>query len=119
MTEVCKDCGLLHISSNKMDEVKENIPTAEIADKLSNFFKIFADPTRIKILHALSETELCVLDLSLILEISQSAMSHQLKLLKLNHLVKSRKDGKSVFYSLDDDHIKEVLTQGLSHIKHI
>ena len=85
---------------------------------LAETFKALGDPTRIKILHALSQQELCVCDLVEVLEMSQSAVSHQLRFLRNVRLVKHRKQGKMVFYSLDDDHIINLFNQGLAHVRH-
>ena len=83
---------------------------------LAEFFKVFADSTRIKILYALSGGELCVCDIWQSLGMTQSAVSHQLRILKQMHLVKYRKEGKTVYYSLDDDHIQSILEAGLEHV---
>ena len=88
---------------------------AELSD-LSDLFKVFGDETRFKILFALFEKELCVGDIAESLNISQSAISHQLKLLKQSRLVKGRRDGKLIFYSLADDHVSTVIAQGLEHV---
>ena len=88
---------------------------AELSD-LSELFKVFGDETRLKILFALFEKELCVGDIAESLNISQSAISHQLKLLKQSRLVKGRRDGKLIFYSLADDHVSTVIAQGLEHV---
>ncbi len=83
---------------------------------LAELFKVFGDPTRIRILHTLSEEELCVQDIADKLSMSQSAISHQLRLLKQMSLVKFRRDGKTMFYSLADDHVSTILNQGLDHV---
>ncbi len=84
--------------------------------RLADLFKAFADPTRVKILRALSVSELCVCDLAAIINLSQSAISHQLRLLRMARLVKFRKAGKMVYYSLDDEHVRRLIDQGLKHI---
>lgn len=84
---------------------------------LSELFKVFGDSTRIRILFVLFEAEVCVCDLAEALNMTQSAISHQLKILKQNKLVKSRRDGKSVFYSLADDHVRTIISMGLEHIE--
>lgn len=84
---------------------------------LSEFFKVFADSTRIKILFVLREGEKCVNDIAAGLEMSQSSISHQLRVLKQNRLVKFRRDGKTIYYSLADDHVVNILCQGLEHIE--
>ena len=90
----------------------------EFIHELAEFFKIFGDATRIRILQTLLEGERNVGDLADVLEMSQSAVSHQLRVLRQNDLVKYRKEGKTVFYSLDDEHIRMVLEQGMTHLRH-
>lgn len=90
----------------------------EMAYDLADFFKIFGDSTRIKILYALLDNELCVGDLVKILNTTQSAISHQLRILRQNDIVKFKKEGKTVVYSLDDDHVSILLAKGLEHIRH-
>jgi len=84
---------------------------------LAEVFKVFGDSTRIKILYVLFEAELCVCDIAQLLNMTQSAISHQLRILKQNRLVKNRRDGKSVFYSLADSHVKTIISQGMEHIQ--
>ena len=84
---------------------------------LAEVFKVFGDSTRIKILYVLFEAELCVCDIAQLLNMTQSAISHQLRILKQNRLVKNRRDGKSVFYSLADGHVKTIISQGMEHIQ--
>lgn len=88
-------------------------------EKLAILFKMFADDTRVKILISLAEREKCVNDISLSVNVSQSAVSHQLKLLKDAKLVKSQKDGRVITYSLDDDHVHTIINMGLEHVRHI
>lgn len=83
---------------------------------LAELFKIFGDPTRIRILYAMLDTERCVNDIAGVLEMSQSSVSHQLRILKTSKLVKSRREGKSIFYSLDDEHVRSILNMGMEHI---
>lgn len=83
---------------------------------LAELFKIFVDPTRIRILYAMLDTERCVNDIAGILQMSQSSVSHQLRILKTSKLVKSRREGKSIFYSLDDEHVRAILNMGMEHI---
>ena len=90
----------------------------EDARQVAELFKILGDPTRVKILHALSARELCVCDIAAVVAMGQSAVSHQLRLLRGARLVKYRKEGKMVWYSLDDAHISLLLAQGLEHIQH-
>lgn len=101
---------LLSIVREKMLEETELYDLAEL-------FKVFGDSTRIRILFVLFETEVCVCDLAQALNMTQSAISHQLKILKQNKLVKSRRDGKSIFYSLADDHVRTIIAQGREHIE--
>ncbi|ONI38603.1 hypothetical protein AN639_07425 [Candidatus Epulonipiscium fishelsonii] len=100
------------------EEIQSLIADEEVSENLSFFFKTFSEPIRIKILLAMLHTEICVQDLAILLEVSQPRVSNQLKLLKLNKLVKSRKEKNNVFYSLDDKHIQNILSIGLDHISH-
>ena len=94
-----------------------HMPKEEELYGLADLFKIFSDPTRIKILYVLSESELCVCDIAEKLDMTQSAISHQLKILKQSKLVKNRREGKAVFYSLADSHVKTIMRQGLDHVQ--
>ena len=84
---------------------------------IADLFKIFGDSTRVRILWALNESEMCVCDISALLNMTQSAISHQLRLLKQSNLVKNRKDGKVVYYSIKDEHVKDIFSQGFLHIR--
>ena len=95
--------------------VKEKIPQDELLYELADFFKVFGDTTRIKILCALISSEMCVCDLSVLLNMNQSAISHQLRVLKQANLVKYRKEGKVVYYSLKDEHVEQIFQQGFTH----
>ncbi|NMA84335.1 MAG: helix-turn-helix transcriptional regulator [Epulopiscium sp.] len=95
-----------------------NMPPQEDLQNLAQLFKVFGDHTRVRIIHALFQCEMCVCDLACLLGITQSAVSHQLRVLKQTNIVKHRREGKVVYYSLDDDHIKEIFAIGLSHIQH-
>ena len=97
--------------------VAEKMPAEEELYDLSELFKVFGDSTRIRILFVLFEAEVCVCDLAAALHMTQSAVSHQLRILKQNRLVKSRREGKSVFYSLADNHVRQIIDQGLEHIE--
>ena len=108
------ECSILH--EDIIKKVKKNMPSENDLYDLADLFKIFGDTTRIRILSALFEAEMCVCDIAFLLQMSQSAISHQLRVLKQARLVKNRKEGKIVFYSLDDDHIKTIFDQGLVHI---
>jgi ArsR family transcriptional regulator len=106
------------IHEDVVNRVKENLPDDELLGEAADFFKVFGDKTRIKILLALLDSEMCVCDIACLLDMSQSAISHQLRVLKNSNLVKNRKDGKVVYYSLDDEHVKEIIGQGIVHIRH-
>lgn len=97
-------------------EKEIEMPDDEVLYDLAELFKVFGDSTRIKILYALLETELCVYDIARLLNLSQSSVSHQLRILKTSKLVKFRRDGKSVFYSLDDEHVREIISMGMEHV---
>ena len=100
-----------------VEAVHGNIPDDDVLYDLAELFKVFGDSTRIKILYVLSEAEMCVCDIAQILNMTQSAISHQLKILKQSKLVKNRREGKAVFYSLADGHVKTIMRQGLDHIE--
>ncbi len=104
-----------HLTEKEAEKLKNSLPLEEEIQDLSDFFKIFGDPTRIRILFLLKEGEYCVHDISTLIEMQQTAVSHQLKLLRHARLVKYRKDGKQVFYSLNDEHIEKILAVGLEH----
>lgn len=110
-------CEITTIHEDVIQKVKENMPEENILYNLGDFFKLLGDGTRIKILNALFYSEMCVCDIAALLGMTQSAISHQLRVLKQGRLVKHRKEGKSVYYSLDDEHIKHIIEQGLAHIK--
>ena len=94
----------------------QSVPEKEILDQIAELFKGFADPTRVHILSLLAQQELCVTDIADAVELSQSAISHQLRILKQMHLIKYRRDGKNLLYSLADDHVKTILEMGLEHV---
>ena len=93
-----------------------NVPERETLEQIADLFKGFADPTRVHILSLLEQQELCVTDIAEAVELSQSAISHQLRILKQMHLIKYRREGKNVLYSLADDHVKTILQMGLEHV---
>ena len=111
----CCDAQELH--SDLLTIVNEQMPPEEELYNLAELFKIFGDSTRIRILFVLFEAEVCVCDLAHALNMTQSAISHQLRILKQNKLVKNRREGKSIFYSLADDHVRTIIAQGLEHIE--
>ncbi len=96
-------------------KIKSLMPEDEILYDLADLFKVFGDTTRIKILYVLFESEMCVCDIAQILNMTQSAISHQLKVLKQSKLIKYRRDGKTVLYSLSDDHVRTIIDQGVEH----
>lgn len=108
------ECTIIH--EDIINGVKNKMPPEETLYDLAELFKVFGDSTRIKILWALSEAEMCVCDISSLLNMTPSAISHQLRFLKQAKLVKSRKEGKNVFCSLDDEHVKQIFDLGLIHI---
>lgn len=108
------DCDVIH--EDIVNLIKNKMPQEETLYDLADFFKVFGDSTRIRILWALDEAEICVCDIAFLLNMTQSAISHQLRILKQANLVKNRKEGKIVFYSLNDEHVKQILNQGLIHI---
>jgi len=108
------DCDVIH--DDVVNKVKGKMPEEETLYDLAELFKVFGDSTRIRILWALDEAEMCVCDIAYLLNMTQSAISHQLRVLKQANLVKNRKDGKIVFYSLEDEHVKRIFDQGLIHI---
>lgn len=111
-----EQCSVNVIHQEIIDEVKGKLPAEETLYDLAELFKVFGDTTRIKIICALFESEMCVCDLSNLLNMTQSAISHQLRVLKATRLVKFRREGKVIYYSLDDEHIKEIFDAGLNHI---
>ena len=114
-TEVeCCDVTCIHNENVKL--ALEQMPDEELLNSLAAFYKAFADGTRVKILYVLQKSEMCVCDLAEILGVTQSAVSHQLRMLKQMKLVKNRRDGKTVYYSLADGHIQSIISQGMEHI---
>lgn len=109
-------CGFLCVHERTVEQVLSQMPTDEHLYDLAELFKVFGDSTRIKILYALFEAELCVCDIAQLLNLTQSAVSHQLRVLKNARLVKPRREGKTVFYSLADDHVRRIIAQGMDHI---
>ena len=107
-------CRIIH--EDILRAVRKQMPDPVHLRDLADFFKLFGDPTRIGILWALCEHEMCVCDLCALLNMKQSAVSHQLKILKQSRIVRNRREGKVVYYSLDDDHIRNVLNIGMQHV---
>ncbi|MDX9800737.1 MAG: metalloregulator ArsR/SmtB family transcription factor [Spirochaetia bacterium] len=116
-TEDSKDAQLKEDCAPVSSNLLESIPVDEEVQDLSEFFRVLGDPTRLRILSILSEKPLCVHKISEALDMQQTAISHQLKILRHNRLVKYRKEGRHVFYSLKDSHIDEIISTGLEHIK--
>lgn len=117
--EVCKEelCESNETHEDLLKIVDETLPEETELYDLAELFKVFGDSTRIRILFVLFEAEVCVCDLAKALNMTQSAISHQLRILKQNKLVKSRREGKSIFYSLADDHVRTIINQGREHIE--
>ena len=110
-------CDAVEVHENLLKIVNETMPEETELYDLAELFKVFGDSTRIRILFVLFEAEVCVCDLAQVLQMTQSAISHQLKILIQNKLVKSRREGKSIFYSLADDHVRTIIAQGCDHIE--
>lgn len=110
------DCNVIH--QNIVDEISKKIPDESTFFKLADFFKLIGDTTRLKILFVLDKEETCVCDIANILSMSKSSISHQLATLRRSGIVKCRKQGKEVYYSLDDDHVNKVFEIAMNHINH-
>ncbi len=110
-------CEYLCANDKTVKKLEENMPEDEILYELAELYKIFGDSTRIKILYALFEAELCVCDIAKLLKLTTSAVSHQLRTLNRARLVKYRRVGKNVIYSLSDDHVRTIINQGINHIE--
>ena len=111
----CEKCFMV---AERIERIRNNLVKEEILYDIADFFKVLGESTRLKIMYALSNGEVCVGELSESLNISQSSVSHQLRILRQNDLVKFRKQGKTVFYSLDDAHVESLLSQSLEHLLH-
>jgi len=109
-------CDFIHVHEDIVEKVRQGIPTEDTLYDLTELFRIFGDSTRVRILYVLFESEMCVCDIAQLLGMTQSAISHQLRALKGARLVKSRRDGKTVFYSLADAHVRTIIDQGLEHV---
>lgn len=110
-------CDYIHAHEELITQVRRQMPGEEELYDLAELFRIFGDSTRIRILYVLFESEMCVCDIAQLLGMTQSAISHQLRLLKNARLVKARREGKTVFYALADDHVKTIIGQGLDHVR--
>ena len=112
----CCDCDVIHEAV--VEDTRKRMSAEREYPDLAALFKMFGDGTRVKILHALELNELCVCDIAALLGMTKSAVSHQLKALRLSNLVKTRRDGQVIYYSLADDHVKSILDIGFDHIRH-
>ncbi len=111
-----EQCETYQVHEDIVKAVKEKMPEEDVLCDLAEIFKVFGDSTRIKILYLLFESEMCVCDIAHLLAMNQSAISHQLRILKQARLVKSRREGKSVIYALSDDHVQTIIGQGMEHV---
>jgi DNA-binding transcriptional ArsR family regulator len=110
-------CDEEQIHEDVINQVRRQLPPDELLYDLAELFKMFGDSTRVKILYALLKQELCVCDIAKLLDVTQSAVSHQLRVLKNGKLVRFRRDGKTLYYSLADEHVVRILAQGMEHIE--
>jgi ArsR family transcriptional regulator len=110
-------CEYRHVHDELVKQVNAHMPTENVLLDLAELYRVFGDGTRIRILYALFESEMCVCDIATVLGMSLSAISHQLRVLKQARLVKFRREGKTVFYSLSDDHVRSIIDQGLEHVE--
>ena len=110
-------CDFIHAHEEIVEKVRQELPDEDTLYDLSELFRIFGDSTGSRILYVLFEAEMCVCDIAALLGMTQSAISHQLRALKNARLVKSRREGKTVFYALADDHVKTIIDQGIEHVK--
>ena len=109
-------CDFIHAHEDIVAAVRKKMPDEDLLCDLAELYKVFGDSTRIKILYLLFESEMCVCDIAQLLNMSISAISHQLRVLKQAQLVRFRRDGRTVFYALADDHVRTILDQGMEHI---
>ena len=109
-------CDFIHAHEELVEKVRRELPGEDTLYDLTELFRIFGDSTRIKILYVLFESEMCVCDIAQLLNMTQSAISHQLRALKQSKLVKYRREGKTVFYSLADGHVRTIIDQGMEHV---
>ena len=116
--ESAECCDGLNVDAGRIAKAQEALVNPEVAERLAQVFTALGDPTRVRLISALAKTELCVGELAAAVSMSMSAVSHQLRLLRQLRLVKSRKQGRHVFYSLDDEHIEHILEYSLDHVLH-
>ncbi len=110
-------CQLYYVDQQRVARARERMRDDRTIVALAETFKVLAEPTRVRILHAIAEEELCVCDIAAVVNATQSAISHQLRILRSARLVKSRKAGKMVYYSLDDDHVRHLFEEGIRHLE--
>ncbi|MDD7114270.1 MAG: metalloregulator ArsR/SmtB family transcription factor [Lachnospiraceae bacterium] len=110
------DCTPMFLES--IEQVRKNMPKDQEVDQVVSFYKVLGDKTRLRILYALKEQEMCAGDIAVLLDMTKSAVSHQLAVMRNMHQIKSRREGKNVFYSLDDEHIVDILEEALVHMAH-
>ena len=115
--EHAESCEYIPVHEDIVEKVNDRMPAEDDLDDLADFFKIFGDTTRIKILYVLLCSEMCVCDLAVLLGVTKSAVSHQLKALRLAKLVKYRKEAQIAYYSLADEHVKEIIDKGFEHLR--
>ena len=111
-----ESCGYLHVHEETVERVQRELADEEQLLRLAELFKVFGDGTRVRILSVLLTAEVCVCDIARLLGMTQSAVSHQLRILKQAHLIRARREGKTVFYALADDHVATLLRQGMEHV---
>lgn len=116
MVDLQSDNEKINLNSEELDDIKNGMPAEEMLFDLAELFKVFGDSSRIKILYAILQRRMCVTDLATLLQMNQSAVSHQLRILKANGLVKFRRAGKSAIYELADNHVISILSQGMEHV---
>ena len=116
MGETVPVCEFMHAHESEVERVRAKMPPEKMLYDLAELYKVFGDGTRIKILYVLFEAEMCVCDIAALLGMTVSAISHQLRVLKNARLVRYRRDGKAIFYSLADEHVRTMLSQGMEHI---
>ncbi len=117
MKEMTPQCACYQLHPDRIERAEKQIPQEREMIALAELYKVFGDSTRVRILYAICETELCVCDIAEVLGMSLSAISHQLRILKQAHLVRYRREGKTVYYALADGHVQSILGQGLEHVR--
>ena len=115
--KITPSCDYMHVHRELVEQVNAHMPNEDLLIDLAELYRVFGDSTRIRILYALFESEMCVCDIAQVLGMSISAISHQLRVLKQARLVKYRREGKTVFYALSDDHVRSIINQGLEHVE--